>query len=91
MKPLSLFIAGEVPQRSTSVTMGDDSGSGGLISKEKFEEMQNALDKDGDGSVDKVCLSQDDRFAHFVVGCPSACGACRLRTSYGMSPASPDH
>ena len=40
--------------------MGDDAGGGGLISKEKFEEMRNALDKDGDGSVDKVshpCVS----------------------------------
>ena len=37
-------------------TMAEEESSNGqsAISKEKFLEMKNALDKDGDGSVDKV-------------------------------------
>ena len=35
----------------------DSSNGQSAISKDKFLEMKNALDKDGDGSVDKVTLS----------------------------------
>ena len=58
--------------------MGDDGGGGGLISKEKFEEMRNALDKDGDGSVDKVshpCASMRRRNITIMQG--DAVTSCR--------------
>lgn len=51
------------PSAGTSAnrhTMSDDS-SNAMISREKFEEMKNALDKDGDGSVDHVRKKQLQR------------------------------
>ena len=51
--------------------MGDDEA---MISKEMFEQMMDSMDKDGDGTVTKVCAapSLDVCFSHLGFACSPA-------------------